>query len=173
MRNTRAYLDACTIDWLLDDPQSVDFLALIKEGQLEAFVGGDVVAEIASTPSAKRDRRLKLMGIVFGGVLKLTPTQIPILRGRPPSGNVPLRRRSMAWSIPVPPQATVLLAKLRRLGMRKLDAVHLIEAELGRATAFVTTDKEDFLLKRVKIKTVTRVDIMSPEDLLSQFRQWK
>ena len=162
------YLDACAMDWLLDDPRSVDFLALIKAGRLQAFVSGDVVAEIASTPFTKWDRRLRLLGIVFGGVLRLAPTRIPMVSGRPPLGSATIRRRSMIWSILSPPRATALLSNLRRLGIKKLDAVHLIEAELAGAAAFVTTDMEDLLQKRTKIRTYTRVEVMSPEEVLCQ-----
>jgi hypothetical protein len=166
----KVYLDACAIDWLLDDSRSADFLALIRKRRLKAFVSGDVVAEIASTPFTKGDRRLKLLGIVFGGVLRLMPTQIPILGGRQQSGSAPMRRRSMIWSIPAPPRATTLLAHLRHLGIRKLDAVHLIEAELSGATAFVTTDTNNLLRRRAKIRTVIRVDVMPPEEVLHRLK---
>ena len=137
-----------------------------SENRLKAFVSGDVVAEIASTPFTKGDRRLRLLSIVFGGVLRPVPTRIPIIGGRPPAGSTPMRRRSMIWSIPAPPQATALLENLRRLGIKKLDAVHLIEAELAGGVTFVTTDKEDLLRKREKIKTHIRVEVMSPEEVL-------
>ncbi|MGH7323957.1 MAG: hypothetical protein ACREJ9_04830 [Candidatus Rokuibacteriota bacterium] len=162
----KVYLDACVIDWLLDDARSADFLALIRERRLKAFVGGDVVAEIAATPLTKGDRRLRLLSVVFGGVLRLAPTRIPIVGGRPPLGRAPLRRRSVVRSTPAPPEAAALLRKLRAIGIRKLDSVHLIEAALASVASFVTTDKKDLLKKRPKIKAETCVDVMRPEDVL-------
>lgn len=162
------YLDACAMDWVLDNPRSPDFAALIREKQVTAFVSGDVVAEIASTPLTKGDRRLKLLGIAFGGLLRLVPTRIPIVGGRPPSAHAPIRRRSMVWSTPAPPQAAVLLQRLRSLRIRRLDGVHLVEAALAGADAFVTTDEGDLLNKRASIMAVTGVDVMRPEEVLSR-----
>lgn len=82
----KVYLDACAIDWLLDSPRSREFAALIRGRQMTAFVSGEVVAEIASTPSngQQGERRLKLLGIALGGMLKLEPTWIPMIGGSAP-----------------------------------------------------------------------------------------
>jgi len=61
----KVMLDACAIDWLLDNPSSAAFLTCIQAGKLDAFVSADVLFEVNCTPLKKGDRRQRLLGIAF------------------------------------------------------------------------------------------------------------
>jgi len=78
----------------------------------------------------------------------------------------------MIWSMPASPEAAVIHRRLRSLGVKGLDAVHLTEATLAGASAFVTND-QGLLKKRLKIKTATGVEAVTPEDVLSRMGRKK
>jgi hypothetical protein len=160
----KVMLDACAIDWLLDDPSSAAFLTCIQGGKLDAFVSADVLSEVNCTPLKKGDRRQRLLGIAFSK-LKIASTAIPIVGGRPTSATTPLRPRNKTLSIVALPSVISTHSKLLSLGIKKLDGVHLVEAGLANA-AFITTDKADLLRKRSKIKKCCGVECLSPEELL-------
>jgi hypothetical protein len=71
----------------------------------------------------------------------------------------------MIWSIPAPPEAAALLHRLQNLNIKKLDGVHLVEAVLAGANAFVTLDIEDLLKRYAEIKSATGVEAMDPEEV--------
>ena len=161
----RAFFDSCAVDSVLEGPHADGLKERISDGRIEAYVGGDVISELAKTPLTKLDRRLRLMSVI-GRLFKPAPTNIPIVGGRPSVPTAPIGTRKMAWTIVASAEGQAMFSALEGLGITKLDAVHLVEAALAKADVFVTTDKEDLLGKRGSIKKVTNVEVVSPAELL-------
>lgn len=161
----KAYFDSCAVDSVIEGPHATDLRARIADGRIEAYVSSDVISELANTPLTKRDRRLRLMSLV-GQLLKPVPTNIPIVGGRPTDPAGPIKTRKMVRVIVTSPEGQTMFAALRCIGIRKLDAVHLVEAALAKADVFVTTDIEDILGNCASIKRITNVDVVSPDVLV-------
>ena len=161
----KAYFDSCAVDSVVDGPHAEALKARIADGQIEAWVAGDIVSELARTPLTQRDRRLRLMSVI-GRVLKPVPTNIPIVGGRPVDPAAPIGKRKKLWTIVATPEGQAMFAALKGIGISKLDAVHLVEAALANADVFVTNDREDLHRKRESIKKITNVEVVSPEELL-------
>jgi hypothetical protein len=166
-------VDSDVIDWLLDNPRASEFRALIERGRLQASVTVTVLSEAVSIPESTDSKKWiarhnRLMFLVGRSVLQIYPSHIFVLSGSPLDPRAPLNRRKMKWSAS-PPQADALLVHLRQLGIRGLDGVHVAEAKLDGADAFVTLNIKDFKsARRVKIKTQLGIEVMTPDELLER-----
>jgi hypothetical protein len=161
----KAFFDSCAVDAVLEGPHADGLKERISDGRIEAYVGGDVVSELAKTPLTRCDRRLRLMSVI-GRLLKPARTSIPIVGGRPSDPTAPMGTSKTAWTTVASAEGQAMFSALKGLGITKLDAVHLVEAALAKADVFVTTDKEDLLGKRWLIKKVTNLEVVSPGELL-------
>ncbi len=162
----KAYFDSCAVDAVLEGPYSEALKARIADGRIDAWVGAEVISEVAKTP-LRSDRRLRLMSVI-GHVIKPAPTNIPIVGGRPADPTAQFGASKMIWRIVGGPEGQAMFTALQHLGITKLDAVHLVEAALGNANVLVTTDKEDLLKKSTQITELTNVRVISPADLLAE-----
>ena len=117
---------------------------------------GPVSKELHAIPAIKAERRKSLLDLL-GRFLPVRPTRIPILG---------LARLGAA--VIATPHATALRAELKRMGFRKLDAAHLINAHLARCQVFVTNDKEDMLREGRKeaLERLLGLQILTPAEVL-------
>lgn len=152
----KVFLDTCVFDWILDHPRGPELFGFLTSGRLEAVVCPEVSKELETTPQAKAERRKRLL-TTLNGLLPVRPTHIPVA-GLGRSGAI----------ISASPRAVELRDKLKEMGFRKLDALHLINAHIERCDLFVTTDKEDIIRRKAILEQLLEFKILQPDELLDR-----
>lgn len=155
-------LDACVIDWLLESPRAPEFLEVVRQGKVTVWLSGDVVTEVHRAQDLPKRHRLLML--LFTNFRKFLPTEAYVIeRDR---GN----RRKLTGILGTP-RAMALQRTLSAIGVKKSEAVHIVDAYLGGCSVFVTLDRRDILRRRHAIKQRIQIDVVDRDELLDSVVQ--
>ena len=152
----KLFLDSCVIDWLADDPRGPALFEKFQTGELQGAIFPEVAKELNDIPAEKADRRAKLMTVLR----PLLPVQLSLV---PVSG---LERSGACRTAPT--GASELREELKKLGIRKLDVLHLMNAHSARCQVFLTTDQEDILRRKNVLERRLGFEILRPSEFLDR-----
>jgi hypothetical protein len=152
----RVYLDTHIIDWLLARPEEYHaVVAALDSGALQAVIAVEVESEIELAPEPKRTA---LENLLQSSAIEFAPTHYPIL------DDIAILDRM----IPATDDTVELYDQLAAMaGVKKRDPAHIVNAVGEECTAFVTEDN-GILKKRAAIEHLARIEIITPEELLSR-----
>jgi hypothetical protein len=153
---TKIFLDTCVFDWFIDDLRGATLLAQFQTGKLQAVVFPEVSKEIHDIPERKADRRERLMAILRP-FFPLQRTLVPV-SGLARSGAAVSARRG----------AVELREKLRAVGFRKLDIIHLMNAHYSECRIFLTNDREDIIRRKALLEPWLGFEVLRPSELLDR-----
>ena len=160
------YLDTCIVIGLVKEDLANEQAATDKI--LECYGRGNVslkTSHIAKEELKKASKNLRSKQMRIYHLLSKVPEAREFRGSRGPSG------LGLGTSSSAHPSLHLMLKKLIELLHGKSDARHVFQAAMNRMQYFLTTDYDTILKYRQQIRQISRVEAVSPTELLEILKE--